>query len=145
MPKRQLLIAQLRQQAASVLQAIEEQIAVRETELEELRSQLATWRRLLGVDAVSASKRSRRLPTRKGGRVNWDSVLASLPSRFGVKEVLKNPDAARRGRVQVYQALTRWELAKRVRRIEKGVYEKTGKPAEPPAVTKRKGRARPGK
>lgn len=147
MPKRQPLIAQLRQQAANVLRALEEQIAVREADLEELSAQLATWRGLIGGTASPSTRSPRRAATRKSGRVNWDDVLTSLPNRFGVEDVLKHPDAARRGRAQVYPAFTRWELAKRIRRVGKGVYEKAGKPAQSPAAhrTAKKMRARPSK
>lgn len=134
MPKRQPLIAQLREQAANVLRAVEEQIALREADLEELSAQLTTWRGLIGGSAIPSARPPRRVAARKSGRVNWDDVLRSLPSRFGVEDVLRHPDAARRGRAQVYPAFTRWEVAKRIRRVGKGVYEKAGKPAESQAA-----------
>lgn len=67
--------------------------------------------------------------------MNWDEVLGSLPNRFAVDDVLKHPGAAAKGRNQVYPALTRWEAAKRIRRVSKGVYEKGGT-----AVTKAAGK-----
>lgn len=137
MPKRQPLIAQLREQAANVLRALEEQIALREADLEELSAQLATWRGLVGGTASPSTRSPRRAATPKSGRVNWDDILASLPNRFGVEDVLKHPDAARRGRAQVYPAFTRWELAKRIRRVGKGIYEKAGKSAEPQAARRK--------
>jgi hypothetical protein len=39
---------------------------------------------------------------------------------------MKHPGAAAKGRGQVYPALNRWEATKRIRRVDKGVYEKAG-------------------
>jgi len=57
--------------------------------------------------------------------VNWDEVLASVPKRFTVGDVMKHPGARARGRAQIYPALTRWEEAKKVRRVAQGQYERT--------------------
>jgi hypothetical protein len=134
----------IRAQAAKVLQQLERQIKSLEDELTELRGQLHQWRQLAGGGARSAGavRRGGRVAgarrSRSGGkRVKWDEVLAFLPRRFGVQDVMKHPGAAAKGRAQVYPALNRWEGTKRVRRVGKGVYEKLGGGTDAPAPAKR--------
>lgn len=124
----------IRAQAAKVLQQLESQIRTLEDELTELRGQLHQWRQLAGGSGRAAvlrgAARVAGAPRRRGGgggkRVKWDEVLAFLPKRFGVQDVMKHPGAAAKGRAQVYPALNRWESTKRVRRVGKGAYEKLG-------------------
>lgn len=117
----------IRAQAAKVLQQLEGQIRALEGELTELRGQLQQWRQLAGSGVRTAATRGPgRPPGRSGGkRVKWDEVLSFLPKRFGIEDVMKHPGAAAKGRPQVYPALNRWETTKRVRRVSKGIYEKT--------------------
>jgi len=128
----------IRAQAAKVLQQLENQIQSLEDELTELRGQLHQWRQLAGGQTRSAvaTRRGGRVAgarrARSGGkRVKWDDVLAFLPKRFGVQDVMKHPGAAAKGRAQVYPALNRWEGTKRVKRVGKGLYEKLGADATP--------------
>jgi hypothetical protein len=79
-----------------------------------------------------------RRPRAGGKRVKWDEVLAFVPRRFGVQDVMKHPGAAAKGRAQVYPALNRWESTKRVRRVGKGVYEKLGGTDATPVAAKAK-------
>ena len=57
-------------------------------------------------------------------RVSWDEVLGSVPTQFGIADVMKHPDARSKGREQVYAALSRWLGDKKVRRVGFGKYEK---------------------
>lgn len=139
----------IRAQAAKVLQQLEGQIRALEDELTELRGQLHQWRQLAGSGvraiATRGPGRPRAVAARGAGgkRVKWDEVLAFLPKRFGVEDVMKHPGAAAKGRAQVYPALNRWETTKRVRRVGKGVYEKAGgEGAATPGATAKRG---PGK
>lgn len=140
----------IRAQAAKVLQQLEGQIQALEDELTELRGQLHQWRQLAGSGGRTVATRGPGRPravaaARSGGkRVKWDEVLAFLPKRFGVEDVMRHPGAAAKGRAQVYPALNRWETTKRVRRVGKGVYEKLGggDSAAAPAATAKRG---PGK
>jgi hypothetical protein len=125
----------IRAQAAKILQQLERQIQSLEDELTHLREQFDTWRQLAGGRGRPATARRGRPPgrppggkgARSGGkRVKWDEVLAFVPKRFGVQDVMKHPGAAVKGRAQVYPALNRWESTKRIRRVGKGVYEKAG-------------------
>jgi hypothetical protein len=128
------LFGSLRAKASKVLSQLEKQIAALEGELSHLRAQTDQWRKVAGgkiARALGTGRRRGRPPgsgraRAKGARVKWDDVLASVPKRFGVQDVLKHPGAAAKGRAQVYPALNRWEALKRIKRVEQGVYEKVG-------------------
>jgi hypothetical protein len=131
------IFGSIRAQAAKVLQQLERQIATLEGELAQLVEQSNTWRNLIGGRRQQASRgpgrpgrpgRPRGQGARRSGgkRVDWNEVLASVPRRFGVQDVMRHPGAASKGRAQVYPALSRWESAKLIRRVSQGVYEKAG-------------------
>lgn len=142
------ILGTIRAQAAKVLQQLEGQIRSLENELTELRGQVHQWRQLAGGTARGAIPRRVGRPPgssrgRSGGqRVKWDDVLAFLPRRFGVQDVMKHPGAAAKGRAQVYPALNRWESTKRVRRVGKGIYEKLGAGADAAPAAAKRGPAR---
>jgi len=132
------IFSSLRAQAGKVLKQLEEQIHNLEAEVAHLKDQAETWRRAVGgkiASTLGVKRGPGRPPGRpvgsgggrkKGPRVIWDEVLASVPNRFGVLDVMKHPGAAAKGRAQVYPALNRWEATKRIKRVEQGVYEKVG-------------------
>jgi len=141
----------IRAQAAKVLQQLEHQIKSLEAELSQLREQFDNWRHLAGGAARSAGTGRRpgrpagRPPGRGrsgGQRVKWDEVLAFVPKRFGVQDVMKHPGAAAKGRAQVYPALNRWESTKRIKRVSKGVYEKADGASAPSPAAKRRAAAK---
>ena len=143
------LFGSLRTQAAGVLKQLEDQIHKLETELADLKSHGEAWRAAVG-GKLSSSLGIKRGPGRPPGRpvgsgkgrpkgsarVSWDEVLASVPKRFGVLDVMKHPGAAAKGRAQVYPALNRWEATKRIKRVDKGTYEKLGGGASEGATAK---------
>ena len=162
-PRKNDIFAPLRRQAANVLAALTREIQRRESELRALVQQAEGWRAALGgvgraltfaaprgVRRSAGRRAATRVSARGGARIDWDKVLASVPTRFGVDDVLKHPGARAKGRAQIYPALTRWESAKKVRRIGKGKYEKTSgtgrrSAARPKArLRRRKGRASAG-
>jgi hypothetical protein len=123
-------LGSIQAQAAKVLHQLESRIERLRSEIAEMTAQADSWRRAFG----GTGRRRGRPPGRSSGggkRVDWNEVLASVPKRFGVEDVMKHPGAAAKGRAQVYPALSRWELAKLVRRVDKGVYEKVDGAAEP--------------
>jgi hypothetical protein len=154
-PRKDDFFAPLRRQAAVVLATLAREIARREEQLHSLRRQAETWRATLGqvgsgpamgINGAGRVRRGRPISrNRSAGRVDWDQVLASVPKRFGVDDIVKHPGARAKGRAQIYPALTRWEAAKKIRRVAKGQYEKLsgrgpGRPAGRPtkSTAKRK-------
>jgi hypothetical protein len=123
-------------QANRALAALTNEIRRREADLQGLQRQAETWREAILGGNSSRPARGRptmaRAGTRKrtagkskrGGRVSWDAVLASLPSKFGVDDVMKHPGARSKGRAQVYPALTRWVQAKKIKKVGKGRYQR---------------------
>ncbi|HZT07801.1 MAG TPA: hypothetical protein VFC51_12275 [Chloroflexota bacterium] len=126
------ILSHLRAQAARALDLLEREIDRREAEIRDMVSQLDGWRAFVnggprlgprGRPAVAAGGWAR---SQGGQRVNWDKVLASVPKKFGVEDIMKDPGAAAKGRAQAYPALNRWETSGRIKRIEKGRYERVG-------------------
>ena len=137
-PRKDDLFGAVRRQAGRVLATMSREIQRRENELQHLMRQAEGWRAAIGGEGNSSSVRAPRV-RRKGGvsrpiakrgrpraRVSWDQVLASVPTRFGVADVLKHPGARAKGKPQVYAALSRWQANKKVRRVGFGKYEKAG-------------------
>ena len=165
-PRKQTdIVSTLRSEAARVIAALDHEIARRRKELAELVAHADAWRATLGgrisaalgelggkrAKAPRAAKRAKGAKGRpRGGkRVSWDAVLASLPESFTIEDVLKNPDAARKGRAQIYPALNRWEASKVIKRVAKGRYKRVAGAEKPAAATKAapkgKKRGRPAK
>lgn len=145
--RKQDFLGSIRVQAARVVQQLEGRIRALEGEIRHLMEQADAWRRLLiGGEAAPRAGAGRSAGRRRrasgGKRVDWNQVLDSLPKRFGVEDVMKHPGAAAKGRAQVYPALNRWEGAKRVRRVGKGVYEKAGSGTESAAASAKQTAAR---
>jgi hypothetical protein len=122
-------------QAGQALAALTSEIRVREADLEGLRARAEAWRdAVLGKSTrgrkaskgKGAGKRaaSPRAKSTRGRRVSWDEVLASVPSKFDIDDVMKHPGARSKGREQVYPALTRWVQTKKVKKVGKGTYQK---------------------
>jgi hypothetical protein len=130
-------LERFRVQAARALAALTSEIRRREADLQGLQRQAEAWREaILGRSPSPSTKRSgarkqrtgtsaRRKGAKRGSRVSWDAVLASLPARFGVDDVLKHPGARSKGRAQIYPALTRWIQSKKVKKIGKGRYQRS--------------------
>jgi len=129
--------ASVRRQAELAFAAISREIDRRQRELKHLANQARSWRLALGIRNATPARPSaktvsgsaaratgRSSAARSGTRVDWDEVLASVPKRFGVEDVMNHPGARAKGRIQIYPALTRWEAAKKIRRVAQGQYEK---------------------
>ncbi|HZT07807.1 MAG TPA: hypothetical protein VFC51_12305 [Chloroflexota bacterium] len=121
------IMSSFRAQAARAFDLLQREISRREAEIRDMMTQLDGWRAFANGGRrrgrTAAARRSPGRP-RGGKRVNWDEVLASLPKKFGVEDIMKHPGAAAKGRAQAYPALTRWETSGRIERIDKGRYEK---------------------
>ncbi len=135
MPRgKQDLFARVRRQAEKALALLNAEIHRTEVELRKLLQQAQVWREAIGgVGPRTTRGRGRRAaaaPATRGRRaaggkrVDWDQVLAAVPDKFGVDDILKHPGARAKGRAQAYPALTRWVQAKKIKKIDKGRYQK---------------------
>lgn len=151
------IVSTLRGEAARVIAALDGEIERRRKELAELVAHANAWRATLGgrITAAIGGLGGKRVKTAKakrgkgrprgGKRVSWDAVLASLPESFTIEDVLKNPDAARKGRAQIYPALNRWEATKAIKRVAKGRYKRVASGEKPAAAAAPKARAKRGR
>ena len=143
------IFASLRAQTGKALAQLEAHIAQASADLERMVEQAESWRAILGSKRgpgrpPGSGRGPGRPPGPKRGpgrpkgssRVSWDQVLASVPKKFGVEDVLKHPGAAAKGRPQIYPELNRWEATKRIRRVSTGIYEKLGGKKVVPAKKK---------
>jgi hypothetical protein len=135
--KQPTFLERFRIQATRALAALTNEIRRREADLQGLQKQAETWRAAILGGGGAAPKRTRAAssrrgtrkkpkgrPAKRGSRVSWDAVLASMPAKFGVDDVMKHPGARSKGRAQVYPALTRWVQAKKIRKVGKGRYQR---------------------
>lgn len=139
--------ATVRKEARKVLELLQREIRRAEADLHELVEQARIWEQAIGLGealpAGPAAKRGRRpkpsasaegdgagepkaprKPRASGPRVDWDEVLRSLPDEFGIDDVLKHPGAAAKGKAQSYPAMTRWQKAGRIQKVERGRFRK---------------------
>lgn len=137
MPRgKQDLFSKVKRQAERALAILTSEIRRREAELEHLVAQANAWREAIGGGAPrrgpgrprgsggTARAGGKRAGGRSGQRVSWDAVLASVPEKFGVADIMKHPGARAKGRAQVYPALSRWQQANKIKKIGKGRYQR---------------------
>lgn len=139
-------------QARALVKQYDQDIKQAERLLTELRANRDAVASVTG-EARTSSTRGRKVKTTvsakravrgvkakaaKGGkRADWNAILKSVGKRFDVAAVLKNKDAAKRGRAQVYPALRRWEQAGLIIKGSDGFYCKvTGATAVAKKTTK---------
>jgi hypothetical protein len=136
--------AKVRKEARRVLEILQKEIRRAEDDLRRLVEQARIWEQAIGLGqsspAATGPRRGRRpkavaegeagkpRPARKaraaGPRVDWDEVLRSLPEVFGIDDVLKHPGAAAKGKAQAYPAMTRWQKAGRIEKVERGRFRR---------------------
>lgn len=136
--------AKVRKEARRVLEILQKEIRRAEDDLRRLVEQARIWEQAIGLGealpAATGTRRARRpkaaaggdapapRPARKsraaGPRVDWDEVLRSLPEVFGIEDVLKHPGAAAKGKAQAYPAMTRWQKAGRIEKVERGRFRR---------------------
>ena len=71
-----------------------------------------------------ARRRTARGRTRKGGRVNWGSVLERMPKQFKAAHVRSIRGLKGKRSSEIFAAITRWIEAGNVKRRDRGVYER---------------------
>jgi hypothetical protein len=115
---------QVQQQAQKLLADLRKQIQSKEDELRRLKDEDSKLSGLLGL---SANGRNGAVSQANGagGRVNWMSVLEQLPKQFKARDVYSVRGVQNKRASEVFAAITRWIEAKSVKRMERGLYERT--------------------
>lgn len=115
--------SRIRAQHANVIKTLKEAIRKKETELAELRTELA----------IAEGHAGRAVPPmrnqRTGGRRDWHAVLDQLPGEFAAADISAIAGMGKVGQKEIFAAITRWIKAGRARRLSRGVYRKVTKAA----------------
>jgi hypothetical protein len=143
MPKRVGALAKVESIGRSVIKELEEKIRLLEGELEGATTQLGHWRTALGLGVKrrrgrppgSRSNKTKVPRTAKtkvrrkaaGPSIGWDKVLAKLPPKFSMDQLVKRTPQLKRNPQARYIALARWTRAKLIRKRAAGSYEKAPK------------------
>ena len=85
------------------------------------------------LDGRKTGKRSRQGRSRagalkrgpRGAMIDWKAVLATLPGEFTLDSLLAHGTAGEKTRAYHRQVVSRWLQEGRIRRIGRGMYEKT--------------------
>ncbi len=114
---------QLQKQARGLLIGLRNQIRATESEIARLKKEES---KLLDLarpsrNGAPAAARGR---TRKGGRVNWGSVLERMPKQFKAAHVRSIRGLKGKRSSEIFAAITRWIEAGNVKRRDRGVYER---------------------
>jgi hypothetical protein len=124
----QPLLANLTRQGVKVLTALQREITKREKDLSELKATATRWGEMVGGQTrmIGAAASSPVRLKRKRRRLDWNAVLASLPTSFNVQEVQRQTGKPIE---QVYAGLSRWVKDKKIKRNSNGAYQKASSPA----------------
>jgi hypothetical protein len=126
----QPLLTNLKRQGVKVLTALRQEIAKREKELADLKTTATRWGEMVGrqTRATGAAPSPARAGKKRRRRIDWNAVLADLPTAFNAKDVQQQTGKPIE---QVYAGLSRWAKDKKVKRTANGSYQKAPAAAPP--------------
>ncbi len=116
-------LGQLEKQARGLLTGLRGQIRTTEAELARLRKEESKLLSLSG-QAHNGGPAAARGPSRKGRRIDWNSVLKQMPKQFKASNVRGVRGLKDKRSSEIFAAITRWIEAGAVKRRERGVYER---------------------
>jgi hypothetical protein len=108
---------QVQRQARTLLMNLRKDIRSKESILSKLRHEEARLGSLIGRGTGAARAVS-------SGRVNWRTVLASLPKQFKAADVRQVRGLKGKRPSEIFAAITRWIDAGTAKRKARGVYER---------------------
>lgn len=147
------LLDQIQTQGKKVMAAIEAEIAERQGQIDDLREQASRWLAAMGgaakkrrgrppgsgkkAGAAGAAHRADRSgPAKKAGKakrtsppVDWEKVLAKLPTSFTMDDVAKVTPSLKEHRQTRVIAVARWSRSGAITKVGEGKYRKGGKKA----------------
>jgi len=109
---------QVQRQARTLLMNLRKDIRSKESILSKLKQEEARLGSLIGRGAGAAAG------TVSSGRVNWRTVLASLPKQFKAADVRQVRGLKGKRPSEIFAAITRWIEAGTAKRKARGVYER---------------------
>jgi hypothetical protein len=111
---------QVQRQARTLLINLRKDIRSKESILRKLKQEEARLGSLIGRGAGAA----RAVSSGPRGRVNWRTVLASLPRKFKAADVRQVRGLKDKRPSEIFAAITRWIDAGTAKRKARGVYER---------------------
>jgi hypothetical protein len=108
---------QVQRQARTLLMNLRKDIRSKESILSKLKQEEARLGSLIGRGTGAARAVS-------SGRVNWRTVLASLPKQFKAADVRQVRGLKGKRPSEIFAAITRWIDAGAAKRKARGVYER---------------------
>ena len=116
-------LEQLQKRARGLLVGLRSQIRATESEVARLKREESKLMSLAGPSR-NGPPRAAGARARKGGRVNWNSVLQRMPKQFKASNVRNIRGLKDKRSSEIFAAITRWIDAGTVKRRDRGVYER---------------------
>ncbi len=119
----QSFLGTLKRQAAKAFDSLQQEITRRSKELTAMKEEATRWAGMIGGQSRTASTMTSRRRARKTRRrrLDWNTVLAELPTTFTAKEVAQKTGKPME---QVYAGVSRWAKDKKIKKGANG-YHKT--------------------
>src|ERR1700704_944995 len=111
---------QVQRQAKKLLMNLRKDIRAMEMKLGRLKQEEARLGHLIGRSGGGTERSSGSMR----GRVNWRSVLSSLPKQFKASDVRNVRGLKQKRPSEIFAAITRWIEAGTAKRRARGVYER---------------------
>jgi hypothetical protein len=112
---------QVQRQAKKLLVNLRKDIRAMEMKLGRLKQEEARLGHLIGQSSGGTERSS---AGSMRGRVNWRSVLSSLPKQFKASDVRNVRGLKQKRPSEIFAAITRWIEAGSAKRRARGVYER---------------------
>ena len=112
---------QVQRQAKKLLVNLRKDIRAMEMKLDRLKQEEARLGHLIGRSSAGTERSS---SGSMRGRVNWRSVLSSLPKQFKASDVRNVRGLKQKRPSEIFAAITRWIEAGSAKRRSRGVYER---------------------
>src|SRR4029077_19237126 len=112
---------QVQRQGKKLLVNLRKDIRAMEMKLDRLKQEEARLGHLIGRSSAGTERSS---SGSMRGRVNWRSVLSSLPKQFKASDVRNVRGLKQKRPSEIFAAITRWIEAGSAKRRSRGVYER---------------------
>jgi hypothetical protein len=111
----------VQQQARAIVNNLRNEIRAKETELKRLKDEESKLSVLTGRVGAPVGRPAGR---RRGGRINWRTVLTQLPKQFKASHIRQVRGLRGKRPSEIFAAITRWMDAGSVKRKARGLYER---------------------